>query len=512
MPPPALHLIIGNYNTSSWSLRAWLALRLSGLAFLETRIPLRLASTPGRIAEYSPSKKLPVLLAEGVPIWDSLAIAEFMAELAPDLWPHDPLARAEARAVCAEMHSGFADLRRLMPMDVVSRFAPPGRLPRGLAADVQRIKAIWQSCRSRFAGEGPFLFGGFSLADAMMAPVATRFVTHGVPLDGLVEDYVDSVMSWPDMVTWRDAASAEQTERAQAGELAVRQVSRDGRAAGSPSIAEPHHPALAGDNDAADDGTDGGGAVVPPATMPERSPQSTLPEGISALPPATEVPATPKAGQPMAPTTAPPGIATAPPREAVEPAVITAAPPELAPLPKSAAAATAEPSAPRVDAAEAEAARARDEQPRKRLFQGAPPAPVMPQPAIPDRLPEPPIDRPAAALPQPPLGPSPGAARLGWIRRSLTPEPLPEAPTTASLQLPLRRPAADFDPAVKPKAPEATDPDGSPEPKGSETAASRAAEEAAESSNRPGSPPPRIGTQPASTAIKPIGGGILRRR
>ena len=130
MAQPALHLIIGNYNTSSWSLRAWLALRLAKLAFDETRIPLRLSTTPGRIAEFSPSGKLPVLLAEGVPIWDLLAIAEFVAELEPGIWPLDPIARAEARAVAAEMHSGFAELRRLMPMDVVSRFAMPGRLPR----------------------------------------------------------------------------------------------------------------------------------------------------------------------------------------------------------------------------------------------------------------------------------------------------------------------------------------------------------------------------------------------
>ena len=105
--------------------------------------------TPGSIAEFSPSGKLPVLLAEGVPIWDSLAIAEFVAELEPGIWPLDPIARAEARSVAAEMHSGFAELRRLMPMDVVSRFAMPGRLPRGLAADIARIKSIWQHCRSR---------------------------------------------------------------------------------------------------------------------------------------------------------------------------------------------------------------------------------------------------------------------------------------------------------------------------------------------------------------------------
>jgi glutathione S-transferase len=232
MAQPPLHLVIGNYNTSSWSLRAWLVLRLAGLAFVETRLPLRRPETPKRIAAVSPSGKLPVLLADGVPIWDSLAIAEFVAELEPGVWPLDPIARAEARSISAEVHSGFADLRRLMPMDVGSRFGPPGRLPKGLAGDVARIMAIWEQCRGRSAGTGPFLFGAFSVADCTMAPIVTRFMTHGVPLEGVVEDYVDSVMSWPDMVTWCNAAAAEQAEREANGTLGMVATTRPGRVLG----------------------------------------------------------------------------------------------------------------------------------------------------------------------------------------------------------------------------------------------------------------------------------------
>lgn len=231
MAQPPLQLVIGNYNTSSWSLRAWLAMRLARLAFTEIRVPLRRADTPAAIRRYSPSGKLPVLLVDGMPVWDSLSIAELIAELDPAVWPADAARRAEARSISAEMHGGFADLRRLMPMDLVSRFGAGGRMPRGLTGDIARISTIWRSCRDRHAAEGPFLFGSFTLADAMMAPVASRFVTHAVPLDPVLDDYVDSVMSWPDMVTWRDAAAAEVEELEKQGALEVKSVARAGRAA-----------------------------------------------------------------------------------------------------------------------------------------------------------------------------------------------------------------------------------------------------------------------------------------
>ena len=268
MAQPPLHLIIGNYNTSSWSLRAWLVLRLARLAFVETRIPLRLPETPERIGRYSPSGKLPVLLAEGVPIWDSLAIAEFIAELEPGIWPLDPIARAEARSISAEVHSGFAELRRLMPMDIVGRFNAPGRLPLRLAAEIRRVMTIVEHCRARFAPEGPFLFGAFSIADAMMAPVATRLVTHGVPLAGAVEDYVDSLMAWPDMVTWCDAAAAEQAEREATGGLAVLSVTRPGRVLGPEPAASEAAPSLAVDA-VPDDGPGTAAAEPPPSAAEE---------------------------------------------------------------------------------------------------------------------------------------------------------------------------------------------------------------------------------------------------
>ncbi len=241
MAQPPLQLVIGNYNTSSWSLRAWLAMRLARLAFTEIRIPLRRADTPAAIRRHSPSGKLPVLIVDGLPVWDSLSIAELIAELEPRVWPLDAAQRAEARSISAEMHSGFVDLRRLMPMDMVSRFAPPGRMPRGLTSDIMRVSAIWRGCRERHAADGPFLFGAFSLADAMMAPVASRFVTHAVPLDPMLDDYVDSVMSWPDMVVWRDAAAGEVQELEEGRALEARSVARGGREISDES-AEPLPP------------------------------------------------------------------------------------------------------------------------------------------------------------------------------------------------------------------------------------------------------------------------------
>ncbi len=295
MAQPPLQLVIGNYNTSSWSLRAWLAMRLARLAFTEIRVPLRRADTPDAIRRYSPSGKLPVLLVDGMPVWDSLSIAELIAELDPAVWPADAARRAEARSISAEMHGGFADLRRLMPMDLVSRFTAGGRMPRGVASDIARISTIWRSCRDRYAGEGPFLFGSFTLADAMMAPVASRFVTHAVPLDPVLDDYVDSVMSWPDMVTWRDAAAAEVEELEKQGALEVKSVARAGRAAFDepperpqplvvpmvePAPTPPVEQPPVGDSDAAAD------------TMPE-APAAAAP-AVAVEPPAA------RAGEPVA--------------------------------------------------------------------------------------------------------------------------------------------------------------------------------------------------------------------
>jgi glutathione S-transferase len=491
MAQPPLHLIIGNYNTSSWSLRAWLALRLARLAFVETRIPLRTAETPGRIAALSPSGKLPVLLAEGVPIWDSLAIAEFVAELEPGIWPLDPIARAEARSISAEMHSGFADLRRLMPMDVVSRFSPPGRQPRGLAADIARIKAIWSHCRARFASHGPFLFGPFSIVDCMMAPVATRFVTHGVPVDGAVEDYVDSVMSWPDMVTWCDAASAEQTERETTGALDIVELTRPGRVLGRDPDATPapHEaprgvgPAPQAAGGSADRQIDGS-VPPPPVTVPPAPPapaRGTANDlaGDAAPAPSDESEARPLRHEPERPPE--PAAAPPPPEPAgsppPKPAAGPPAPPETLPAPVDAVGAAPPPPA----------------LPRRRLFE---PAPTIVPEASPAAMPPPAA---AAAPPSPgdPSGMSAGKAaeppapapRLGWIRRPVPSEAAPEIDEPLA-PLPQRRPSfADDDPRP----------------------ASTGRQEGAGPGD--GAPPPRPGPgRAAGPAVKPIGGGILRRR
>lgn len=178
-----MKLVIGNKNYSSWSLRAWLILREVGIDFDEIRIPLDTAATAGEIAKYSAAGRVPVLLIDDEVIWDTLAIAETVADRWPDagLWPDDPGRRAHARAISAEMHSGFAALREAMPMNCRAM----GRkvtLPDDVAADIDRIFAIWSDCHHRYGGDGDWLFGRFSIADAMFAPVVLRFRTYGINL------------------------------------------------------------------------------------------------------------------------------------------------------------------------------------------------------------------------------------------------------------------------------------------------------------------------------------------
>jgi glutathione S-transferase len=169
-----LTLVIGNKNYSSWSLRAWLALEHSGVSYREIVIPLGQPDTLARLLEQSPSGRVPVLVHDGVTIWDSLAIGEHLAEALPaaKLWPEDRAARAVARSVSAEMHSGFAGLRSCMPMNVRAKMPGLGRTPASLR-DIERVRAIWTDCRHRFGQGGPFLFGRFSIADAAYAPVVS---------------------------------------------------------------------------------------------------------------------------------------------------------------------------------------------------------------------------------------------------------------------------------------------------------------------------------------------------
>jgi glutathione S-transferase len=203
-------LIIGNKNYSSWSLRAWLLLRVGDVPFDELQLPLDTPEFAARIAQLAPNRRVPALHDGAVHIWDSLAIAEYANErwLAGRGWPADAHARAVARAISAEMHSGFTALRRELPFNCSKR-ASGCRLGDDAAVDVARVLAIWDDARCRFGTGGDFLFGGFCIADAMYAPVALRFVSHGVPLDGVARAYVDALLALEPLREWLAAAATE---------------------------------------------------------------------------------------------------------------------------------------------------------------------------------------------------------------------------------------------------------------------------------------------------------------
>jgi glutathione S-transferase len=207
----SLNLIIGNKRYSSWSLRAALALELSGAAYSQQVIALDRPDTQARIREHSPTGKVPLLKTEEGPVWDSLAIGEYLAERFPEahLWPRGQYARAVARSVCAEMHSGFVGLRTHLPMDL-KRDQALAEVPAEAQADIQRICALWAECRERFGQDGPFLFGHVSLADAYFAPVAARLRSYRVALPEVAAAYVDSVYRWPAFQRWYQAALEEQ--------------------------------------------------------------------------------------------------------------------------------------------------------------------------------------------------------------------------------------------------------------------------------------------------------------
>lgn len=200
-----LTLVIGTKRFSSWSLRPWLALKVAGIAFDEVEIALRQPGTKAEILAHSPSGKVPLLDDGGFKVWDSLAICEYLAERAPMLWPKDVRARAVARAAAAEMHSGFMPLRRDCPMDVLGD-APMAEIPDEVRADVARIDALWSDCRARFGAGGAFLFGDFSIADAMYAPVVTRLRTYHLPVGAVSQAYGDAIMALPAMREWVEGA------------------------------------------------------------------------------------------------------------------------------------------------------------------------------------------------------------------------------------------------------------------------------------------------------------------
>jgi glutathione S-transferase len=207
-------LFVGNRNYSSWSLRGWLAARLAGIDFDEQLVRLSEPGSRSALLEHSPAGKVPVLKHGRRAVWDSLAIIEYLAEQRPaaGLWPADVEARTLARSIAAEMHSGFAALRSHMPMNLRKSLPGLGMGP-GVAEDIARISAIWQDCRRRFGADadagGPFLFGAPSAADAMYAPVATRFRTYGVALDAIAGAYVEAIYAWPAFREWQAAALAE---------------------------------------------------------------------------------------------------------------------------------------------------------------------------------------------------------------------------------------------------------------------------------------------------------------
>ena len=206
-----LKLVIGDRNYSSWSLRPWLVLKQVGLPFEEIAIRLNEAGSKAQIYKYSPSGKVPCLIDGDALVWDSLAICEYLAEKSPALWPSDALMRAEARSVSAEMHSGFGALRQSMPMEIHASKPHDGRRA-DVLADIARITAIWEGCRSRFAAQGPFLFGAFSIADAMFAPVAWRFKTYAVDLPTASREWIETLCALPAMQEWRDGALAEKAK------------------------------------------------------------------------------------------------------------------------------------------------------------------------------------------------------------------------------------------------------------------------------------------------------------
>jgi glutathione S-transferase len=208
----ALTLVVGNKNYSSWSMRPWIAMRAAGVDFNEVVLPLYTddPADKQRILDYSPAGKVPILIDGAITTWDSLAIIEYLAEKFPEkgFWPKDPAARAHARSISAEMHSGFMALRTECSMSI-KRPVQKKVLSADAKANAERIQEIWSTSRTRYGQGGPFLFGAFSGADAMYAPVMHRFRTYGVEVAGAAADYMRVLQSHPAFAEWNDAALKE---------------------------------------------------------------------------------------------------------------------------------------------------------------------------------------------------------------------------------------------------------------------------------------------------------------
>jgi glutathione S-transferase len=208
---PEAVLTISSKNYSSWSLRGWLLCRMAGLDFVEEVVPVDDPASRAELLLLSPSILVPRLTHNGIRIWDTLAIAEYLNEIKPraGLLPKDRAARARCRSICGEMHSGFANLRSALPMNLKARRVD-FKVWSGAQADIDRICIIWRECFRAYGG--PYLFGTPSIADAMYAPVVTRFLTYDVHLDEACSSYCDRIMALPDMVAWCDAAMREPDE------------------------------------------------------------------------------------------------------------------------------------------------------------------------------------------------------------------------------------------------------------------------------------------------------------
>ena len=207
----AATLTLSSKNYSSWSMRGWLMAKLAGIDFEEVIVGPADADARAEILLLSPSILVPCLSYQGIRVWDTLAIGEFLHEIAPkkELLPKDRAARAHARAICGEMHSGFVSLRQALPFNIKGHF-PGFKIWSKAEADIERIKAIWSDCLSRYGG--PYLFGKITLADAMYAPVVSRFRTYDVKLSPELQAYADRIWNLPAVVEWREAAVAEDEE------------------------------------------------------------------------------------------------------------------------------------------------------------------------------------------------------------------------------------------------------------------------------------------------------------
>lgn len=205
-----LKLVIGNKNYSSWSLRPWLVLTAFGIPFEEELVPLDAPDFKARVREHSPAGRVPVLIDGEAVVWESIAILEHLAERFPDkpIWPALPAARAHARSAATEMHGGFAGLRSALPMNL-RRPVETRDVPDDAARDLRNIVRRWEEARERFGKGGPYLYGAFSAADAMYAPVVTRIRTYALPVDAVAEAYVDAIYAHPAFAAWREAALAE---------------------------------------------------------------------------------------------------------------------------------------------------------------------------------------------------------------------------------------------------------------------------------------------------------------